>query len=48
MPGNKTGGRPLTYPLMDKIAELSIELFGDKSLWQGKPVPPPPTFDLPQ
>ncbi len=48
LPGNKTGGRPLTYPLMDKIAELSIELFGDKSLWQGKPVPPPPTFDLPQ
>ena len=48
LPGNKTGGRPLTYPLMDKIAALSIELFGDKSLWNGEAVPPDPTFDLAQ
>ena len=47
LPGNKTGGRPLTYPLMDKIAALSIEIFGDKSLWNGKPVPPAPEFDAP-
>jgi LCP family protein required for cell wall assembly len=45
LPGHKTGGRPLTYPLMDRIAALSIEIFGEKSLWNGRPVPPPPTFD---
>ncbi len=48
LPGNKTGGRPLTYPRMDRIAALSIEVFGEKSLWNDRPVPPPPTFDAPQ
>ena len=34
--------RSVTYFRMDKIAALSMELFGDKSLWNGKKVPPPP------
>lgn len=40
--GRYLNGRAVTYFRMDKIAELSIELFGEKSLWNGKRVPPPP------
>ena len=46
--GGQTGGRPVTYLKMDKIAALSIEAFGDKSLWNGQAVPADPTFDLTQ
>jgi LCP family protein required for cell wall assembly len=35
-------GRSVTYFRMDKIAALSIELFGERSLWNGRKVPPPP------
>ena len=37
-----TNGRSVIFLRMDKIAALSIELFGEKSLWNGKKVPPPP------
>ena len=37
-----THTRSVTYFRMDKIAALSIELFGEKSLWNGRKVPPPP------
>ena len=37
-----TNGRSIIFLRMDKIAELSIQIFGDKSLWNGKKVPPPP------
>ncbi len=39
----ETGGRSVIFLRMDRIATLSIELFGEKSLWDGRPVPPPPT-----
>lgn len=39
----ETGGRSVIFLRMDRIAALSIELFGNKSLWDGRPVPPPPT-----
>ena len=48
LPGHKAGGRPVTFPRMDKIAELSIEVFGDKRSWNGRPVLPPPEFDAPR
>jgi len=37
-----TGVRSAIVPRMDRIATLSIELFGDKSLWAGQPLPAPP------
>jgi hypothetical protein len=39
-----TCGRSVIFPRMDKIAALSIELFGEKSLWIGQTPPgePPP------
>jgi len=40
--GRLLNGRSITYFRMDRIAALSIELFGEKSLWNGKKVPPPP------
>jgi LCP family protein required for cell wall assembly len=42
-----TNGRSVIFLRMDKIAALSIELFGEKSLWNGKKVPPPP-FVMPE
>jgi len=39
-----TGVRSAIVPRMDRIATLSIELFGDKSLWEGQPLPPPPAL----
>ncbi len=38
-----TGGRSVIFLRMDKIAALSIELFGEDSLWNGRPIPPAPT-----
>jgi LCP family protein required for cell wall assembly len=37
----ETCGRSVQFLRLDKIAALSIELFGDKSLWNGKTPPPP-------
>jgi len=39
----ETGGRSVIFLRMDRIAAMSIERFGEKSLWDGRPVPPPPT-----
>lgn len=44
----ETCGRSVQFLKMDKIAALSIELFGDKSLWNGKTPPgQPPPRDCP-
>lgn len=44
----ETCGRSVQFLKMDKIAALSIQLFGDKSLWQGKTPPgQPPPRDCP-
>lgn len=39
----ETGGRSVIFLRMDKIAALSIEQFGEKSLWNGRLVQPPQT-----
>lgn len=44
----ETCGRSVIFLRMDRIAELSIERFGEKSLWYGRTPPgPPPLRDCP-
>lgn len=38
----ETCGRSVQFLRLDKIAALSVDLFGDKSLWSGQPPPLPP------
>ena len=41
-----TGGRPVLTPRLDRIGQLSVSIFGDKSLYWGQ-VPVPSPGDLP-
>lgn len=39
LPARETNGRSVIFLKMDKIAQLSIDLFGEKSLYFGRPLP---------
>ena len=39
LPARETNGRSVIFLKMDKLAQLSIDLFGSKSLYHGRPLP---------